>query len=57
MDFSKTDYKIIKKAISKEMSRFMFNYFILKRQVANTFYNSNYMEFIPTLFLKLYYGG
>ena len=38
MDFNKKDYKIIKKAISKEMSRFMFNYFILKRQVAHTFY-------------------
>jgi hypothetical protein len=49
MDFNKTDYKIIKKAISKEMSRFMFNYFILKRQVANTFYDSNYMEPNPVM--------
>tara|TARA_Y100001951_G_C11270423_1_gene258373 strand:- start:123 stop:734 length:612 start_codon:yes stop_codon:yes gene_type:complete len=42
--FNKKGYEVVKKVISKEMSEFIFNYFILKRQVADTFYKSNYME-------------
>ena len=37
-------YKIIKKAISKELANFCYNYFLLKRQVAETMFKTTYIS-------------
>jgi len=37
-------YKIIKKAISKELANFCYNYFLLKRQVAETMFRTTYIS-------------
>ena len=44
MSFKKNNYFIVKNAISKELSNFLFNYFYLKRQVAHTLYTKNFMS-------------
>lgn len=41
--FKKNNYCVVKNAISKELSEFLFNYFYLKRQVAFTLYTKNYL--------------
>jgi|TARA_R100001530_G_scaffold11550_4_gene11085 hypothetical protein len=41
MSFKKNDYKILKKVLPKEFTRFIFNYFILKRQIAATLSTEN----------------
>jgi hypothetical protein len=40
MSFKKKKYLIIKEAISKELANFLFNYFIMKRQVARTLFET-----------------
>jgi hypothetical protein len=49
-NFKKNKYQIIKNAISKEMAEFIYNYFLLKRQVARTMFDSNYISQFTTYF-------
>ena len=44
MTFKLNDYMIIKNAISKELADFIYKYFLLKRQVAKTYFETNYIE-------------
>ena len=37
-------YKIIKEVIPKELTEFITGYFLLKRQVATTFFNIKYIS-------------
>jgi len=43
MSFNKKGYVIVKKAISKDLSNFLYNYLLLKRHVATTFINTRYL--------------
>ena len=47
--FKKKKYLIIKKAISKDLALFVYNYFLIKRQVAKTLFESNYISPFETL--------
>ena len=42
--FQKNNYSVIKNAISKELSEFVYNYFLMKRQVAQTLINTKYIS-------------
>ena len=44
MSFKKDNYIVIKKAISKDLAIFLFNYFLMKRQVFNTFKRIKYIS-------------
>ena len=44
MSFKKKKYIVIKKAISKEMADFIYKYFLLKRQVAQTLFDNRYIS-------------
>ena len=44
MTFKLNDYVIIKNAISKELTDFIYKYFLLKRQVAKTYFETNHIE-------------
>lgn len=44
MSFKKNKYVIIKSAISKELANFIFEYFLLKRKVARTMFDSKYIS-------------
>ena len=44
MSFKKNKYTVIKKAISKELADFCYNYFIMKRGVAKTFIENRYIS-------------
>jgi hypothetical protein len=44
MSFKKKKYLIIKKAISKDLANFIYNYFLMKRQVAQTFFKHKYIS-------------
>jgi len=44
MNFQKDKYQIIKKAVSKELTEFLFNYFLMKRQVAKTCFQSKFIS-------------
>tara|TARA_B100001059_G_C17582340_1_gene450502 strand:+ start:26 stop:673 length:648 start_codon:yes stop_codon:yes gene_type:complete len=37
------DYKVIKQAISKELAQFVYEYFLMKRQVARKFFDDGYI--------------
>jgi len=50
MNFKKNKYKLIKKAISKELSLFIYNYFLMKRQVCKTLFEQRYISPFETLF-------
>jgi len=50
MSFKKNKYKIIRKAISKDMSLFVYNYFLMKRQVCQTLFNQRYISPFETMF-------
>ena len=41
MSFKKNKYTIIKKAISTELAKFCYDYFIMKRQVIRTMFDNN----------------
>jgi len=43
MSFKNNKYIVVKKAISKELATFCYNYFLLKRQVAKTLYEEKYI--------------
>ena len=43
-NFKKNHYIVIKKAISKELATFVYNYFLMKRQVASTFFDTRYIS-------------
>jgi len=43
MSFKTNNYQIIRGAISKELANFVYKYFLLKRQVHNTFREWNYI--------------
>jgi len=44
MSFKKNKYIIIKKAISEELSKFCHEYFMMKRQVARTMFDTRYIS-------------
>ena len=50
MSFKKKKYIVIKKTLSKEMSDFIYKYFLLKRQVASTLFNLKYISPFTTEF-------
>ena len=43
-NFKKDKYAIIKKAIDKNLSVFLYNYFHIKKQVAQTLFNTRYIS-------------
>jgi len=44
MDFDKNNYIVIKNAIDKKVADFVYNYFLLKRKVAETMFNTRYIS-------------
>jgi len=48
MNFKKNKFLIIEKAISEELAHFCYNYFIIKRKVADTLFQTNYLSNINT---------
>jgi hypothetical protein len=50
MSFKKNKYTIIRKAISKDLAIFIYNYFLIKRQVAQTLFNTKYISPFETMF-------
>jgi hypothetical protein len=50
MSFKKNKYTIIRKAISKDLAIFIYNYFLIKRQVAQTLFNTRYISPFETMF-------
>jgi hypothetical protein len=42
--FKKDGFIVLKKAINKELAIFIYNYFLIKRQVAETFINNNFIS-------------
>ena len=44
MNFKKNKYTVLKKAVSPELAEFVYNYFLMKRQVANTLFKNNYIS-------------
>jgi len=44
MSFSKKKFLVVKKVISEELSDFIYKYFLLKRQVANTMFDYTYIS-------------
>tara|TARA_R100000988_G_scaffold99232_2_gene68096 strand:+ start:1405 stop:2058 length:654 start_codon:yes stop_codon:yes gene_type:complete len=47
--FKKNKYTVIKKAISKDLALFVYNYFLMKRQVAKTLFDSRFISPFETL--------
>jgi len=50
MSFKKQKFKVIKNAISKDLALFVYNYFLIKRQVARTMFNEKYISPFTTEF-------
>jgi hypothetical protein len=44
MKFKKNKYLIVKKALSEEITNFIYNYFLLKRKVAETLFKKNWIS-------------
>jgi len=44
MSFKKNKYTIVKKAISKDLATFLYNYLLIKRQVAKTLFDHRYIS-------------
>ena len=42
MSFDKDNFLVIKKAIEPKVAEFIYNYFLMKRQVARTFFDTKY---------------
>ena len=42
--FKDDNYLVIKRAISEELANFCYDYFLTKRKVARTFYDSQYIK-------------
>ena len=53
MSFQKNKYCVIKEAVPKQIAEFVYNYFLLKRQVARTFL---IQDIFLLLQLSLVYG-
>ena len=50
MTLNKVKYKIVKKALSKDLVLLVYNYFLIKRQVAQTLFNERYISPFETMF-------
>ena len=50
MSFQKNKYIVIKEAVPKQIAEFVYNYFLLKRQVARTFFDTRYISPFTTEF-------
>jgi len=50
MSFKIKKYSVIKNAISKELSIFIYNYFLMKREVAKTLFKTKYISPFETMF-------
>jgi hypothetical protein len=50
MSFDKDNFLIIKKAIEPKVSEFIYNYFLMKRQVARTLFDERYISPFTTEF-------
>jgi len=50
MSFKKNKYVIIKEAISKELANFCYDYFIMKKQVAKTMFDSRFISHFTEYF-------
>ena len=44
MSFKKNKYILIKKVVSKELATFLYNYLLIKRQVARTLVRTKYIS-------------
>jgi hypothetical protein len=49
-NFKKDNFTVIKKAIDPKIANFVFNYFLMKRQVAQTLFNERYISPFATEF-------
>mgnify|MGYP000721566824 CR=1 FL=1 len=43
MNFEKDNFLVMKQAISSELANFIYNYFLMKRQVAKTLLETRYL--------------
>ena len=50
MNFKNKKFIVVKKAISKDLTTFVYNYFLMKRQVAQTLLNERYISPFETMF-------
>jgi len=50
MSFQKNKYCVIKEAVPKQIAEFVYNYFLLKRQVARTLFDTRYISPFTTEF-------
>tara|TARA_B100001093_G_scaffold334887_1_gene319745 strand:+ start:288 stop:959 length:672 start_codon:yes stop_codon:yes gene_type:complete len=48
--FKKNHFFVIKEAVSKELAGFIYNYFLMKKQVAKTFFDTRYISPFTTEF-------
>ena len=49
MSFKKDNYLVIKKTVSKELIKFIYDYFLLKRNAVSFLYKNNYINQCPIL--------
>ena len=49
-DFNKNNFLVIKKAIEPKVAEFIYNYFLMKRQVARTMFDTKYISPFTTEF-------
>ena len=49
-NFKKNKYKIIKNAVSQELTEFVYKYFLFKREIATTLIKTKYISQFNTLF-------
>ena len=50
MSFQKNKYCVIKEAVPKQIAEFVYNYFLMKRQVARTLFDTRYISPFTTEF-------
>ena len=50
MSFQKNKYCVIKEAVPKQIAEFVYNYFLMKRQVARTLFDEKYISQFTTEF-------
>ena len=50
MNFKNKKFLIIKNAISKDLATFVYNYFLMKRQVARTLFDKRYISTFESMF-------
>jgi hypothetical protein len=43
-EFDKNNYIVIKKAVEPKIAEFVYNYFLMKRQVAKTMFSEKYIS-------------